>query len=115
MKRYDMHLFVCENKRTEGHPRGCCADKNSLLFRDKLKEKTKKSGLSVDIRVNGSGCLDACEFGIVLVIYPEGIWYGRVTEGDIDEIIESHLRNGKPVKRLLIEDKRYNRDVQYAG
>ncbi len=110
MKHYDLHLFVCENKRPNGHPRGCCADKNSVALRELLKEKVKTSGLNINVRVNSAGCLDACEFGAVLVVYPESIWYGGVTEADIDDIIESHLRNRQPVERLMISDKRYNKD-----
>ena len=111
MKRYDLHIFVCENKRPDGHPRGCCTDKGSVAFRESLKKQVKASRLPVDVRVNASGCLDACEFGISMVIYPEGIWYGGVQEYDIEEIIESHLKGGIPVERLIIKDKRYHRDL----
>ncbi|MBI2419441.1 MAG: (2Fe-2S) ferredoxin domain-containing protein [Ignavibacteriales bacterium] len=110
MKRYDLHVFVCENKREEGHPRGCCSDKGSVAFREQLKLRVKKLGLPIDVRVNSAGCLDACEFGAVMVVYPEGTWYGGVQEQDIDEIIESHIKLGKPVERLIIKDKRFHKD-----
>ncbi len=54
------------------------------------------------IRVNQALCLDRCEEGPVCVVYPEGTWYTYVDESDVDEIIESHLINGKSVKRLKI-------------
>ena len=54
------------------------------------------------IRVNTSGCLDRCEQGPALVVYPEGVWYTYIDEDDIDEIIDSHLLNGVPVERLII-------------
>jgi len=111
MKRYDIHIFVCENQRPENHPRGCCASKGSVELRDVLKKRVKEAGLPVDIRVNGAGCLDACEYGTVIVIYPEQIWYGAVTIDDIDEIIEQHLKNGTPVERLMIKDKRFHKDT----
>lgn len=111
MKRYDLHIFVCENQREHGHPRGCCAEKGGKEFREALKTAVKKQALPIDVRVNGAGCLDACEYGAVMVIYPEGIWYGGVTVADIPEIIESHLKNGTAVERLRIKDPRYNRDA----
>jgi len=73
-------------------------------MREYAKKKVKELGLSGagNIRVNSAGCLDRCEEGPTCVVYPEGIWYTYVDEFDIDEIIESHLINGKPVERLKI-------------
>lgn len=110
MKRFEKHIFICENKREEGHPRGCCADKNSSQLKKVFKEKLKSKGLNHQIRANTSGCLDACEFGPAIVIYPEQVWYGNVTIDDIDEIIDKHLLNNKPIDRLKIKDKRFNKD-----
>lgn len=111
MKRFDKHIFICENKRPDGHPRGCCQDKGSSEIKESFKEKLKHLGLSTTIRANTSGCLDACEFGPVVVIYPEQVWYGGVSIQDVDEIINSHLLNNKIVKRLTITDERFNRDI----
>ncbi len=111
MKRFDKHIFICENKRPEGHPRGCCAEKGSVEIREKFKSRIKALGLNSSIRANASGCLDACEFGISVVVYPEQIWYGKVTMDDVEEIIQSHLINNIPVERLMIRDSRFNRDV----
>ena len=110
MKRYEKHVFVCINKREDGHPRGCCADKGSVDLHANLKQKIKDLKLAQTIRVNKAGCLEACEYGPSIVIYPEEIWYGGVSEEDLDEIIESHIKNNKPVERLLIQDKRYHQD-----
>lgn len=110
MKRYNKHIFICENKRPDGHPRGCCADKGSAEIREYLKNRLKELGLNVDIRANGAGCLDACEFGVSIVVYPEQIWYGSVTKNDVEEIINSHLVNNQPVERLKINHPRYNKD-----
>jgi len=111
MKRYEKHIFVCENKRPEGHPRGCCKDSGGSEVREKFKERLKQLGLNSQIRANSSGCLDACEFGPVVCVYPEQIWYGGVKPEDVEEIIQSHLINNEPVKRLMITDKRFNRDA----
>ncbi|HEX2865634.1 MAG TPA: (2Fe-2S) ferredoxin domain-containing protein [Ignavibacteriales bacterium] len=111
MKRYEKHIFVCENKRPEGHPRGCCFDKGSPDIREKLKKRLKELGLSHLVRANTSGCLDACEFGPSMVIYPEQVWYGGVREEDVEEIIQSHIINNIPVERLMIKDKRFHKDA----
>ena len=99
-KKYKYHIFFCTNKREKGHPRGCCADKSSLKLRNIMKIKTKELGLK-NIRINASGCLDKCEFGPTMVVYPEAIWYTVKNEKDVEDIINSHLLKGKPVKRLL--------------
>ena len=110
MKRFDKHIFVCENKRPEGHPKGCCADKNSLQVRALFKKRLKELGLSTSVRANAAGCLDACEYGVTVLVYPEQIWYGGVTLDDVEEIIQQHILNNQPVERLKITDKRFNKD-----
>lgn len=112
MKRFEKHIFICENQRPPDHPRGCCKDKNSAAIREKFKTRLKELGLNTTIRTNGSLCLDACEFGPTIVVYPEQIWYGSVSENDVEEIIQSHLINNIPVERLKILDKRFNRDAE---
>jgi (2Fe-2S) ferredoxin len=111
MKRFNKHIFICENKRPDGHPRGCCQDKGSAEIRDAFKKRLKELGLNSEFRANSSGCLDACEFGVSVVVYPEQIWYGNVRIEDVEEIIQSHLLNNKPVERLMISDKRFNKDA----
>lgn len=111
MKRYNKHIFICENKRPEGHPRGCCAEKGSPEIREHFKSRLKELGLNADVRANASGCLDACEFGVSIVVYPEQIWYGGVTNNDVEEIIQSHIINNTPVERLKITHRRYNKDA----
>ncbi len=110
MQRFSYHIFVCENVRPQGHPRGCCSDKGSKELRQLFKRKLKEKGLNATVRANAAGCLDACEFGATVVIYPGQIWYGNVTESDVDEIINSHIINNTPVERLFIKDKRFNKD-----
>ena len=111
MKRFEKHIFICENVRPEGHPRGCCSEKGSLELRQQFKSRLKELGLNVHIRANASGCLDACEFGPTVVVYPEQTWYGGVKLEDVEEIIQEHLINNKPIERLMIKDPKYNRDA----
>lgn len=111
MSRYRRHVFVCINQRPAGHPKGCCHDKGSERIRDALKAELVKRGLGTIVRANNSGCLDACEHGITMVIYPEAIWYGRVTQDDIPEIIDRTIIRGEVIQRLLIPDSRYKPDI----
>jgi (2Fe-2S) ferredoxin len=105
--RFQHHIFVCENLRPEDDPKGCCGRKGSADVRDAMKKEIKQRGLRGLVRANQSGCLDACAFGPSVVVYPEGVWYGGVTVEDVPEIIESHIINGKPVERLLIQDPKF--------
>jgi len=110
MKRFEKHIFICENKRPEGHPRGCCSEKNSPDVRELFKKRIKELGLNITVRANSAGCLDACEHGVTVVIYPEQIWYGKVTVTDVEEIIQEHIVKNIPVERLKIIDEKFNRD-----
>lgn len=102
MAAFEKHVFVCTNTRAEGHPRGCCSSKNSVAIRERLKELVEQRGLKRKIRVNTAGCLDQCEHGVTIVVYPEAVWYGFVKMEDVDEILESHLVGNKPVERLRL-------------
>jgi (2Fe-2S) ferredoxin len=104
MPKYERHVFVCCNEREVGHPRGCCSDKGSKELLDALKAEVRKHGLQSRVRVNKAGCLDQCEHGATMVIYPEQAWYGAVTTGDAAEIVASHLVGNQPVTRLLMAD-----------
>jgi (2Fe-2S) ferredoxin len=75
--------------------------------RDALKQELGKHGLNGIVRANGAGCLDACAHGVALVIYPEGVWYGKVTVEDLPEIVERTIIRGEVIQRLLIPDPRY--------
>ena len=109
MPRFEKHIFICENKREPGHPRGCCSEKGSPEIKELFKKRLKELGLNSKVRANTSGCLDACEFGPSVVIYPEQIWYGGVSKYDVEEIIQSHIINNIPVERLFIKDKRFSK------
>jgi (2Fe-2S) ferredoxin len=98
---YQSHVFCCTNRRPEGHKTGCCASKNSEALRNYMKSKAKELGIK-ETRINGAGCLGRCELGPVVVIYPEGVWYSPKNESDIDEILISHLQQGRHVERLLL-------------
>ena len=98
---YRQHVFCCTNVRPDGHPRGCCAGRNSVRLRDYMKARAKELGLS-GVRINSAGCLDRCELGPTMVIYPEGVWYTYATPEDLDEILETHVKGGGRVDRLIL-------------
>ncbi len=102
MPGYERHIFVCENQREDGHPRGCCGSKRAAEIRARLKKAVAGAGLRGKVRVNKAGCLDYCEHGATVVVYPEGVWYGAVTPEDAEEIFREHIVGGRPVERLLL-------------
>ena len=102
MSYYRYHVFFCTNKRQDG--RACCEDHNADALRDYAKGRVKELGLAGQggVRINKAGCLDRCNEGPAMVVYPEEVWYTFVDKDDIDEIIDEHLVKGRPVERLKI-------------
>ena len=98
-------MFVCINERAADNPKGCCKLKGGVDVRDRLKAELSSRGISKVIRANNAGCLDQCEAGVTVVVYPEQVWYGHVTPDDIPEIVEKHLIGGQVVARLLLPDQ----------
>jgi (2Fe-2S) ferredoxin len=98
---YEKHVFFCCNQREPGD-RPCCAAKGAAELRDYAKKQVKQKGLAGEgkVRINQAGCLDRCEEGPCIVVYPEAVWYTYVDRADIDEIIEEHLQHGRIVERL---------------
>ena len=102
MSYYKHHIFFCLNQRSNGE--ACCAEQGAQAGFDHCKKQVKTAGLAGvgGVRVNKAGCLDRCAGGPVAVVYPDETWYTFVDNTDIDEIVESHLKNGKPVERLRL-------------
>lgn len=98
---YQVHIFACTNTRPEKHPRGSCAARGGQKLRDYMKVRAKELGIEA-VRVNSAGCLDRCELGPVVVIYPEGVWYSVQSFEDIDEILDTHVIKGGRVERLML-------------
>jgi len=99
---FQCHVFCCTNVRPEGHPRGSCARKNSVELRNYMKDKAKIMGLT-GVRINTAGCLDRCELGPTMVVYPDGVWYRFANQADVDEILETHIKQGGRVPRLMMK------------
>ena len=98
---YERHIFFCLNERKAGE--ACCTQRGAQAAFERCKDQVKAAGLAGPgkVRVNRAGCLDRCAAGPVVVVYPEGVWYTYLDDADIDEIVESHLKNGVIVERLL--------------
>ena len=98
---FKRHIFFCLNERK--NKEACCAQQGAQDAFDHCKAQVKALGLAGpgEVRVNKAGCLDRCSGGPVAVVYPEGVWYTYVDKADIDEIVESHLKNGQVVERLV--------------
>jgi len=99
---FEQHVFICMNQRDDGRP--CCAERGASAAQQHAKKRIKALNLNGEgkIRINQSGCLDRCEEGPVMVIYPQGTWYTYVDITDIDDIIDQHLVGGKIVERLKL-------------
>ena len=99
--RYQKHVFICINERKEGS-RPSCGEARGMELVHAFKKLIKEKGLQTTLRAQRTGCLDACETGPTIVVYPDGIYYGGVTPADVDEIVTQHLIANKPVERLVI-------------
>jgi (2Fe-2S) ferredoxin len=104
MSYYRYHIFFCTNQRPSGED--CCARHHSQEMRDYAKQRVKQLDKAVvgNVRINSAGCLNRCEQGPVMVVYPEAVWYTWVDKEDIDEIIDKHLGQGQIVERLRLHD-----------
>ncbi len=105
MPSFQRHVFVCVNERPPGNPKGCCKAKGAEAVRDELKKRLHEIGLKGVVRANNSGCLDQCENGVTVVVYPEQVWYGHVTVADVPELIDRHILRGEFVERLMLPDQ----------
>jgi len=103
MPHFDKHIFICTNRRDPSNPKGSCAAKGSEQVRERFKKELAERGLKGRMRANAAGCLDQCENGCTVVVYPEQVWYGHVTPNDVLEIIEEHLLHDRPVERLRLK------------
>ena len=108
MPKFTKHIFICGNQRDAGHPRGCCDPSGGGELQRAFKAALAQTAVRITVRANKSGCLDQCEHGPTVVVYPEAVWYGHVTLADVEEIVQSHILGDQPVERLRIADNCLN-------
>ena len=106
--KYKKHILVCIKERAKFHPRGCCLGSGGMDIRKRFVQLINQHGLKGNIRASKTGCLDVCEVGPNVVIYPDNIWYTGVREKDVDEIFDQSVLNNKIVKRLVATKKTWN-------
>jgi len=105
---FERHVFVCHNARPADAPRPSCTADGKSDLHALLQQLTKAAGLGTRVRINKSGCLDQCEHGPTVVVYPEAVWYGNVRPADAAAIVEEHLVGGRPVERLRLAEECLN-------
>jgi len=103
MPRRELYVFVCTNRRPPQNPKGSCAGNGSEEVLDRLKGLVFEAGLKDRVRVMASGCQDLCAHGPIVSVWPTGTFYGGVKVEDCEMIVEEHLRNGRPVERLILD------------
>ncbi len=104
MPKFEKHIFICTNQRDGSHPRGSCDASGTGELLKLFKSAVASRGLKSRVRANKAGCMDQCEHGPTVAVYPEAVWYGGVTPADINEIMDEHIIGGRPVKRLMLAD-----------
>ncbi len=108
MPAFTHHIFICCNRREPGHSRGCCDPEGNERLRELFKAEVKRRGLGPLVRANSAGCLEQCELGPTVVIYPQGIWYGGVRPEDVPRILEETIGQGRILEDLLIPEEMLN-------
>lgn len=108
MPKFEKHIFICCNRREPGHSRGCCDCDGTESLRNAFKQEVKRRRLGPVVRANKAGCLDQCELGPVVVIYPQQIWYGKVRVEDVPQIVERSIVRDEVIEELLIPDAQLN-------
>lgn len=108
MPAFTHHIFVCGNRREPGHARGCCDPEGNEALKAAFKRELDRRGLKPLVRANSAGCLDQCELGPCVVIYPQAIWYGGVTPADVPRIVEETIVNGRVIEELHIPPEKLN-------
>jgi (2Fe-2S) ferredoxin len=116
MPAFTHHIFVCGNIRAPGHKRGCCDPEGRQELREAFKKELKAAGFGLMARANHSGCLEQCEHGPTVVIYPQGIWYGGVKLEDVPRIVARTILSGEVLNDLVIADHCLNNpDCPHRG
>jgi (2Fe-2S) ferredoxin len=102
MGQPEKYIFVCLNQRPAGHPKGSCLDRGAAGVFEALREEQGRR-LMKDVKVVATGCMEGCLVGPCLLVVPDNVWYGGVTEDDVAVLFDQHFVGGKPVEMLRLE------------
>ncbi len=98
--KYKKHIFICTNQKDGGKP--CCGEQRGMELVEAFKTLVKNNRLNTVIRAQKAGCFDTCTMGPSVVVYPEGVFYGKVQLSDVEEIFQEHILHDRPVERLKL-------------
>lgn len=96
------HIFVCTSCRINGQQKGFCYSKGAVDLVQRFMEEIDDRDLSGEVMITNTGCFGICDKGPIVVVYPEGVWYGNVTDDDVETIVEQHIEGGLVVESLVI-------------
>ncbi|WP_342759051.1 2Fe-2S ferredoxin [Kineothrix sedimenti] len=96
------HVFICTSCRINGTQKGFCFQKGSVDLVQAFMQEIEDRELSGEVVLNNTGCFGICDKGPIVVVYPEGVWYGNVATDDVERIFDEHFEGGNPVKDLMI-------------
>ncbi|MEE8483750.1 MAG: (2Fe-2S) ferredoxin domain-containing protein [Nitrospinota bacterium] len=105
MPKPKVHFFTCSNQRPQDHPKGCCEDRGAEKVWATLRQRRDDTGLNDGVLISRTkSCMAPCQFGPVLVVYPDNVWYAQMDEQKAAEVFDSHVKDGKPVEKYLIPE-----------
>lgn len=102
MPRPEKHVLICTQNRPQGHPRGSCAISGSPEIMNEFMNEIQNRNLFEKILLTNTGCMGPCMMGPSVLVYPEGIMYGKLKKADVKTIVDQHLIGGEPVASLMV-------------
>jgi (2Fe-2S) ferredoxin len=107
MAQPQKYVFVCLNQRPAGHPKGSCLDRGADDVFNAMRDELGRR-LMTNVKVVASGCVEGCLAGPTVLVVPDNVWYGGLTEADVPAIFDQHLVGGEPVEMLRLTPDDFN-------
>jgi (2Fe-2S) ferredoxin len=107
MAQPQRYVFVCLNQRPAGHPKGSCLDRGADDVFNAMRDELGRR-LMTNVKVVASGCVEGCLAGPTVLVVPDNVWYGGLTEADVPAIFDQHLVGGEPVEMLRLTPEDFN-------
>lgn len=108
MEPFRYHVFACTQEKPPGTP--CCSAAGSQTILDSLQRELQANGLFDEVQVSSCGCQGLCDSGPMMIVYPEGTWYTKLTPESVAEIVSAHFKGGEKVARYIRSDRAAMRD-----